>query len=98
MITVSKIPETTIRKFARQHGLEFIIRERPEPKGSEMRYSASFRNCEIKEAAILISAFGNGKTPNEAIRDYANEISLRRIVIGAFTSFRKEIEVPRLIR
>jgi hypothetical protein len=45
---------------------------------------------------MLAGKYGNGATPEEAIRNYVPEISLRRIIIRAMYSDRQEINVPRL--
>lgn len=49
------------------------------------RYSASFANVEIKEAPdspTHIGAYGNGKTPNKAIKAYVDEIKGKWLLVG----------------
>lgn len=74
-----------------------VVLERRKPIGAEDRYYASFENVEVMDPpGILVSTFGNGATPEHAVAAYAEEISMKRIAIGAYTSGRRELEVPRL--
>ena len=47
------------------------------------RFSAHLENCEIKHGWILEGAYGNGKSPEEAINDYTNKIAGQILVIDA---------------
>ncbi len=98
MKTIQKtIPQMCIERFAENNGLEMEIHERKKPIGDPSRYYAHFKNCEEKDGGCLRGSFGNGATPEEAIKDYANEINLKTIVIDAFSPNRREIEVPRIV-
>ena len=90
------VPSMTIEQFADAHNLVMEVRERRRPEGDPARYYAHFENCEIGGDGILRGAFGDGRTPEDAIANYAAEITLKRIVIGAYTPERREIDVPRL--
>lgn len=90
------LPTATIEEFADEHGLEMSVKERKRPEGDPMRYYASFEHAEIKDGSLLISASGDGATPEDAIRDYAKRISMQRLVIDSYQPSRREIEVPRL--
>ena len=46
---------------------------------------------------MLTSVFGDGNTVQEAIANYAKEISGKLIVIDAYSRARREIKVPTLI-
>jgi hypothetical protein len=75
-----------------------VVRERPFlPEGDAAKYFASFERTEIKNDCVLIGAYGNGATENEAIANYAKRISFCRIVVNAFKRNRREIQVPRLV-
>jgi hypothetical protein len=57
-----------------------------------------FSSCEIKDGGFLVGATGNGQTPSEAITDYVKNISGRKLVFGAYTRDRVEIDAtyPRM--
>lgn len=95
-ITRKPIPVTTIEEFADKHDLEMEMHERKREVGDPTRYYCRFERAELSEGTMLRGAFGNGATEEEAIADYAKEISLGRLVINAYTRERKEIDVPRL--
>lgn len=91
------IEQTTIEDFAERHGLVMEIHERPKPIGDPARYYAHFKSAEAREGSCcLIGLFGNGATPEEAVAEYATEISLRTLIIDAMRESRREIRVPRL--
>jgi hypothetical protein len=94
-IVFHTMEEQTIEQFADTHKLTMEVYERSLPIGHKERFYAHFELCEIIDNGVLIGAFGNGRTPEEAIANYATEISMKRIVID---QNRREIEVPRLIR
>lgn len=86
-----------IEAFAEEHGLVMKISERKKPVGDPSRYYASFKSAEVKDGPVLIGKYGNGKTPEEAIKEYAKEIDMKILVIDAFGPGRREIDVPRLV-
>jgi hypothetical protein len=63
---------------------------------SPTRFYAHFFDAEISEGRILVGSFGNGRTEEEAIENYAAEISGKVLVIGAYKKERREIIVPIL--
>jgi hypothetical protein len=89
----------SIEEFADLHGLEMHVMERdPKAHPGHDHWYACFKNpsVEIKHGGCLRSTFGNGHTPNKAIRDYAEEISGTTLVIDAMGPNRREIKVPTL--
>lgn len=86
----------TIEEFADANNLMMVINERKLPRGNPSRYCAKFRDCEVMLGGMLVGKCGYGATPEEAIKNYAPEISLQRIAIDALSKNRREIEVPRL--
>lgn len=90
------IPTPTVEEFARDQGLLMVVRERPQPVGSPMRFYACFDRAEVVGDGVLIGTFGNGATAEEAIADYTREIALRTLVVDAYGEKRREINVPRL--
>lgn len=96
-IELTEIETTTLEAFADKHGLVMKVREREKPADDQSRYYAYFKNTEAKEGKyFLIGLFGDGRTPEEAIVDYAKVISLRTLVVDAMTKNRRKIKVPRL--
>lgn len=90
------VKEMTIEKFAELHDLTMEINERPDTT-INMRFYAEFKYTELIIGNGLRSAFGNGKTIEEAIQEYAENISLRKIAVYAYKTYRKNIDVPRLV-
>lgn len=92
-----EIENTSIEAFADKNGLVMEVHERPKPVGDPSRYYAHFKSAGAREGTCcLIRLFGNGRTPEEAIAEYASVISLRTLIIDAMTKDPREIEVPRL--
>lgn len=93
---------SALAEFAEKHGLTISINERnPRVLGSRFaensRYYAFFKGVEIKDGPILQKAHGNGSTPDDAMSDYAKQISNHRLVFGAYTQDRREIDAPILL-
>jgi len=60
------------------------------------RWSAGFRGAEVKGDGVLIGSHGNGKTPEDAIVDYVDEICGKTLVFNAYSSRdRREFNVPQ---
>ena len=104
-IEINEQPRMTIEEFADLHDLTVDVNERtPSMMGDrwteESRYYAQFRDSEIKEGRMLAGTYGNGCTPEQAISDYASEISEKLLVLHAFSHSqeRREIWVPVLIQ
>jgi hypothetical protein len=92
------IPTSTLEDFADQHGLVMEINERSAlhfPTGCGMRFYARFAKCEVKDGGILIGASGNGDNEVQSMKNYADQISERLIVIDAYGPNRREIQCPR---
>ncbi len=91
------IPVMTIQRFAEENDLTMEIHERRVPVDNPARYYAHFEHCDVKGDGVLIGAYGDGRTPEGAIANYARRIELGRLVIDAGTPQRREISVPRLL-
>lgn len=83
-----------IEDFAEQHGLTMLISERP--RNDAAKFYARFKGADVKEQHVLIGVHGNGATEADAIQDYANQISLKCLVLRADYPDRRVIEVPIL--
>ena len=88
-----------ITEYADALGFEIIIRYYPNQSN---RWSAQFDNCETKdskESCTICGTTGNGKTPDEAIRDYVESIRGKYLVFHALNlSKRREYEFPDSIK
>lgn len=93
------IPEMTIEEFAEKHDLIMEVNERRSDRMRRpWRFYASFKYAELREGdRLLRGAYGNGDTAEEAIANYAEEISGGLLILNAYGSDRKEIKVPRLL-
>ena len=83
---------TTIENFAEKYNLTMIIN-----RWESSRYTASFDDVEVEEGNLLGSEYGVGLNEDDAINDYAQLISNKIIVVGAYTKHREIIQVPILI-
>ena len=92
----NSFPSTSFEEFAGQHGLVMEIHEHPASLGlgPGSRYFASFHGVEVSEPGILVGKYGNGATKEEAIADYAKKLRGQRLVVGAYTDKRREIQCP----
>jgi hypothetical protein len=75
--------------------------ERKKPENDTARYYAHFvdeRGYGVEEIGdgVLLGTYGNGVCEQDAIDDYARQISLKRLVAHAYDDNRKEFNVPRL--
>lgn len=100
-IKMNRLPRATLEAFAEERDLTMVIEERvPDDMGArwseDSRYYAQFEDCEIKDGRILRSEYGNGRTPWEAMANYAQEISGALLVLNAFGPNRREIQAPIL--
>ena len=95
--TINTIDQITIEEFADREGFEMMINERPKPDGDPSRHYARFDCVEVMDRGCLVGTFGNGSTVEEAVDNYAKEISLKRLAFKSYTKNRREVEVPRLI-
>jgi hypothetical protein len=57
----------------------------------------SFERGEIKQGCMLSGIYGDGSTPDEAIRDYARQVKGQILIVGAATQNRREYFVPESI-
>ena len=55
--------------------------------------AVAFRSCEVKNGDFLISEFGKGRTFHEAVDNYLERISGKRLVFNACSENRHEVLV-----
>lgn len=70
----------TIEEFADSYGLVMTVVERRNPSVPNFRYYAAFKDYGIRVPGGTCSTYGNGATPEEAIAEYAKEISGKTLV------------------
>ena len=95
-IELTQIDQITIEDFADKNSLVMEVKERPYPIGNPARFYAHFKNAKVQDGCMLITDFGDGKTPDDAIADYASKITLKTLVFNSFRPNRFELQVPRL--
>lgn len=80
-----------IYKFADIINKEIIIRRYPNQNN---RFIAHFESAEISKGIILEGTYGQGKNPDEAIKNYSNKISGQKIIFNSMSEKRTEFIVP----
>lgn len=90
--------QLTLEQFADIFDLVLEVRRRNSKDSAESeRWYAEFADCEVLKEPMLISGFGNGRTPEQAIREYARRISGTKLVKHAhIKESRVEFNVPHL--
>lgn len=95
---VNKFPveRMTLEKFADEYGLVMEVRERGVNFPHNERWYASFATVEVEDGSLLCGVFGNGATPEEAIRDYGRQISGKTLAVGPRAS-KITVYVPLIV-
>lgn len=86
----------TLEEFADKYGLVMEIHERHHHEGESNRFYAHFKRAEVSEGCLLIGAYGNGATSEDALLEYVSEISGKVLIVNAHAPEREEIVVPIL--
>ena len=90
-------PKETLESLSEKYGLSLVVNERDNRTYLDSdKYYARFENVEVKEGICLHSVYGDGKTPVNAILDYAEKIQNKLLVKDAFQISRHEFEVDVL--
>lgn len=84
----------SMETFAELHGLELHIHRRNDKSGTSMEFYATFDCVEVSGDGMLVSTYGDGCTPQDAVGNYAARIAGKRLVHGAYTSGRREFIAP----
>lgn len=102
---IKKAERMRISAFADLHGLRMEIVERSPHwyagggNFEDNRWYAHFKDVEISEDnRFLVGAHGNGRTPAQAVAEYARRISGQKLIHKAYTAERKEIYAPIVTR
>jgi len=68
--------------------IHFVPKRNPE-------WYCTFQRGDVKEGAMLCGIFGNGNSPNEALRAYAKKIKGTKMIFNAGSKdYRQEYEIP----
>jgi hypothetical protein len=84
-----------IYEFADEINKELIITRYAQQNG---RFVADFEYAEVKDDGMLVSIYGEGQSPIEALNDYVDQISGKTIVFDAAGNKRQEHLVPALAK
>ena len=88
----------TLVDLAERYGLNLLLRRYAD---QDNRWTASFEHCETKESlhsSVLASTYGSGKSPREALNDYAKQIAGKYLVGWALSpTMRREHRMPETI-
>jgi hypothetical protein len=80
--------------FADQNGLVMEVTERGSRATPQARFYARFRHVEVMESGCLVGMFGNGATPEQAIKNYKDRLRGEKIAVHALNPGRREIQCP----
>ncbi len=85
-----------LEEFAKHHGLTMRVTEHSIHGPHHGGFTANFEYVEVIDRSCLISEYGRGSSPAEAISAYADKLRGRRIVFDPFGTHggRREINVP----
>lgn len=91
----------TLARFADENNLVLEIHERNSEDLGERwtpksRYFTQFEHCDVKEGNVLCGIYGNGSSQDEAMLDYAKQISGKTLVVFDLEIGRREIYCPIL--
>ena len=97
-IKIDRLPRMTLEEFADKNDLTIVVKERPSGYRWTSKFYAMFEGpWYVKEGEYFVKgSFGNGDTPEEAIADYAKEISEQTLVYK-HSNNDTDIKVPILI-
>lgn len=63
------------------------------------RFCASFQDGEVKGDGVLMSLYGDGKSPMEAINAYCSKIAGQTVVFNSYSKERrKEFKMPQTLK
>lgn len=94
---VNRIEVKDLLDIEKDLGCEIEVNERPGQFKKHLKYYAHIKNLEVKDGYILSGAFGNGETVEEALSNYAEEISEKLVVLDAYKDSRKVIQFPKIV-
>lgn len=98
-VIINELERVELETFADKHSLVMHVGERD--MAAQLmglaKYTAKFKGVEVKKGLALEGAYGNGATPENAIKDYCSAISSQWIVVNAYGDNRRVIYAPHLI-
>lgn len=88
-----KPPQCSLAQFADIHGLTLVVRQRPDWV-SCARYYAMFKDTWVMQHGVRHGVFGNGDSIEQAITEYAKEISGKSLMIDPPGELHRILNVP----
>ena len=86
-----------LQDFAKENKLTLKVHVREfEASNSPMKYYAIFDGIVIDSGPYTVTAVGNGVTADEAMTDYARELSEQRLIINPHTAKESKLQAPVL--
>lgn len=87
-----------IYDFADTMNLTIEVRRRVNWNDMSSQWYAKFESVDVKRDIFLVGTFGNGATPEQAIRNYLDEIRGKQVVQYAGSKeMRREFVIPERI-
>lgn len=86
-----------IMEFCTRLQLELEVTGIFDPYKKKLSWLAQIHSAEIKEhknSPVLVSFFGIGKTPQQAIRDYSKKIQGQFLVVDTMGQNRQTYSIP----
>lgn len=89
LIKIKKPEPVKLEDFAESNGLELVVEEMPWGV-----LNCTFKGAEVKDGAFLMSVYGYAKDIFNSIRDYCFKIEGQLLIVDAYKTNRREIQVP----
>lgn len=80
-------------EFCEKHALGLEVKERSSQSGLP-RYYATLTEADVKQSSTLVGVYGNGGDAEEALQELVRALRGQRVVVGAGSPGRREIDVP----
>lgn len=95
----NRVKSMDILSFFEMFGLQLEVkfRGRKNRRSDNSRFYVMAWHTNVIEDGYLQGKFGDGFTPEDALRDYASEIQGRQIVVGMNPGRDRVIEVPEVL-
>ena len=91
-IVITPLERVHLSQFLDQNSLVLDVKE-----VKPGRWLARVNGAEVMSRGMLHSTYGEGYIAPVAIKDYVEKIVGQRIVVGAYTPKRRELEVPQTL-
>lgn len=98
-VIINNLDRINIEDFANEYNLTMLVSERDMAAQAlgMLKYTAKFKGVEVKKGLTLEGAYGNGETPEQAIKNYCKHISGQWLVVNAYGKDRMTVYAPHLM-